>query len=113
MIAAIQAALIGLGCLFFLAGTIAMLRFPDTYTRIHALTKADNLGFGLVVLGLLPSAGSVAAAGKLVLIWLLVLASSATAAHLMAQAARQHGTPCWQPSQPAQGSRRTKAAPRR
>ena len=42
------------GALFFLAGTIGLLRFPDTLTRLHALTKADNLGLVLVVLGLLP-----------------------------------------------------------
>ena len=44
------------GFIFFLAGTVGLLRFPDTLTRLHALTKADNLGLGLVVLGLLPRA---------------------------------------------------------
>ena len=48
------------GAFFFLSGTVGLLRFPDPLTRLHALTKADNLGLGLVVLGLLPraSAGS-------------------------------------------------------
>jgi multicomponent Na+:H+ antiporter subunit G len=41
------------GAFFFLAGTVGLLRFPDPLTRLHALTKADNLGLGLVVLGLL------------------------------------------------------------
>ena len=41
------------GAFFFLAGTVGLLRFPDTLTRLHALTKADNLGLGLIVLGLL------------------------------------------------------------
>ena len=40
------------GALFFLAGTVGLLRFPDSLTRLHALTKVDNLGLGLVVLGL-------------------------------------------------------------
>ena len=44
------------GVFFFIAGTVGLLRFPDTLTRLHALTKADNLGLGLVVLGLLPRA---------------------------------------------------------
>ena len=44
------------GAFFFLAGTVGLLRFPDSLTRLHALTKADNLGLGLVVLGLLPQA---------------------------------------------------------
>jgi multicomponent Na+:H+ antiporter subunit G len=42
------------GAFFFLAGTVGLLRFPDTLTRLHALTKADNLGLGLIMLGLLP-----------------------------------------------------------
>jgi multicomponent Na+:H+ antiporter subunit G len=37
-------AAIGAGTLFFFAGTVGLLRFPDALTRLHALTKADNLG---------------------------------------------------------------------
>ena len=55
------------GIFFFLAGTVGLLRFPDTLTRLHALTKADNLGLGLIVLGLLPRAGGMLVAVKLVL----------------------------------------------
>jgi multicomponent Na+:H+ antiporter subunit G len=79
--------LILLGMPFFLAGTVGLLRFPDVYTRLHALTKADNLGLGLVSTGLALKAGSFAAAGKLLMIWLLVLVSCATACHLVARAA--------------------------
>lgn len=49
------------GAFFFFAGTVGLLRFPDALTRLHALTKADNLGLGLVVLGLLPRTGSLLA----------------------------------------------------
>ena len=38
-----------LGALFFLAGVVGLLRFPDTLSRLHALTKADNVGLGLIV----------------------------------------------------------------
>jgi multicomponent Na+:H+ antiporter subunit G len=73
------------GGLFFLAGTVGLLRFPDSFTRLHALTKADNLGLGLVVLGLLPQVDGVSAALKLLCIWLLVLISGATAGQLIAR----------------------------
>jgi multicomponent Na+:H+ antiporter subunit G len=82
---------IGGGALFFLAGTVGLLRFPDTLTRLHALTKADNLGLGLVVLGLLPHVAGVLPALKLVAIWLLVLLSGADASQLIARAARRRG----------------------
>ncbi len=80
------------GAFFFLAGTVGLLRFPDTLTRLHALTKADNLGLGLVVLGLLPQAESLRDGFKLLSIWLLVLLAGATVSQLIARAARREGT---------------------
>jgi len=83
------------GAGFFLAGTVGLLRFPDVYTRLHALTKADNVGLGLVVAGLLLQAESWAAMGKLLLIWLLVLLASASVAHLVARTALRKGIRPW------------------
>jgi multicomponent Na+:H+ antiporter subunit G len=77
------------GAVFFLAGTVGLLRFPDALTRLHALTKADNLGLGLVVLGLLPHAGGVLGGLKLIAVWLLTLFASAAASQLIARAARR------------------------
>jgi multicomponent Na+:H+ antiporter subunit G len=77
------------GAFFFLAGSVGLLRFPDTLTRLHALTKADNLGLGLVVLGLLPRAHGSLDALKLVAIWLLVMLSSAIVSQLIARVVRQ------------------------
>ena len=85
----VTTAAISAGAFFFLAGTVGLLRFPDTLTRLHALTKADNLGLGLVVLGLLPQAGSLRIALKLVCIWLLVLLAGATVSQLITRVARQ------------------------
>jgi multicomponent Na+:H+ antiporter subunit G len=80
------------GVLFFLAGVVGLLRFPDALTRLHALTKADNVGLGLVVAGLLPQAGSLFEALKLLLVWLTVLLAGATVGQLIARVARQAGT---------------------
>lgn len=80
------------GAFFFLAGTVGLLRFPDTLTRLHALTKADNLGLGFVVLGLLPQAASPRDGLKLISIWLFALLASATVSQLIARAARQSGS---------------------
>jgi multicomponent Na+:H+ antiporter subunit G len=79
------------GALFFLAGTVGLLRFPDSLTRLHALTKVDNLGLGLVVLGLLPRVNGLFSALKLVSIWLLVQLSGAIVTQLIAGAVRQRG----------------------
>ena len=84
-------AAVSAGAFFFLAGTVGLLRFPDPLTRLHALTKADNLGLGLVVLGLLPQAGSLRDGFKLVCVWLLALLAGATVSQLIAYAARRDG----------------------
>lgn len=77
------------GVFFYIAGTIGLIRFPDSLSRLHALTKADNLGLGLVALGLLPRASSFPDAFKIVLIWLLVLLSGASAAQMIGRALRR------------------------
>lgn len=76
--------LVAAGALLFLAGTLGLLRFPDTLSRLHALSKADNLGLGLIVIGLLPQAPSIAGGAKLICIWLLAQLSAATASQLIA-----------------------------
>jgi multicomponent Na+:H+ antiporter subunit G len=80
---------IALGVVFFLAGSVGLLRFPDALTRLHALTKADNLGLGLIVLGLAAQADGMLGAVKLVAVWVLVLVAGATVARLIASAAHE------------------------
>lgn len=77
------------GAFFYLAGTVGLLRFPDAYTRLHALTKADNLGLALVVVGLLPQMSGLLPAAKLMLVWFLVMLSSAAVSQLIARSVRR------------------------
>ena len=87
----ITVVLVSAGGFFFMAGTVGLLRFPDTLTRLHALTKVDNLGLGLIVFGLLPQVESGLGALKLIVIWLLVQMSGAIVSQLIAQAVRRSG----------------------
>ena len=91
----LSAALLIIGGLFFLAGTFGLLRFPDVFTRLHALTKADNVGLGLTVAGLALQVESWAVAGKLLLIWLLALLAGAIVSYLIAQGALRRGIRPW------------------
>ena len=91
----LSAALLLAGAAFFLAGTLGLLRFPDIYTRLHALTKADNVGLGLVVAGLALQADTWSVAGKLLLIWLLVLFAGASVSYLVARGAWLRGVKPW------------------
>ncbi len=90
--------LLVVGTVFFVAGSIGVLRFPDVYTRLHALTKADNLGLGFIVVALALQAESALVAAKLILIWALVLVAGATASHVVSRAARRSGIDLWRRS---------------
>ena len=79
------------GLLLYVAGTVGLLRLPDIFSRLHALTKADNLGLGLLVTGLAIQSRDPLTAAKLLLVWLLVLAASAAGSYLIAQYARRSG----------------------
>jgi multicomponent Na+:H+ antiporter subunit G len=91
----VAVALIGVGLFFFLGGTLGLLRFPDVYTRLHAMTKADNLGLGLIIASLALRSGSFLGAVKLLLIWVLVLIASTTACHLIARTALDEEIAPW------------------
>lgn len=74
-----------IGLLFCITGTIGLLRFPDVFCRLHALTKADNLGLGFIVVAFIPQVQSPGVAFHLLLIWALVLLSSAAGCYLIAR----------------------------
>jgi len=87
-----------LGTLFFLIGSIALLRFPDVYTRLHGVTKCDTLGLGLILVGLILHEGATLASVKMVFIIVFVFITGPTAAHALARAAYKHGVKLWEKS---------------
>ena len=84
-------ALVLVGCAFYGAGTVGLLRFPDTLARLHALTKADNLGLGFICLGLALLDGTLAGVLRLAFIWLLALIAATISAFLIARWSLQSG----------------------
>ncbi len=75
------------GAFFYLAGTVGLIRFPDALSRMHALTKADNLGLLCICAAAALLAGGVRPALLLLLIWLLALLAATVSAHLIARVA--------------------------
>ncbi len=90
-----SAVLLVAGAAFYCAGTVGLLRFPDVYTRLHALAKADNLGLGCLLVGLALQAETLAAALKLLLVWPLTLAASAAVTYAIAHRADTLGVRPW------------------
>jgi len=69
---------------FFTAGTVGLIRLPDLHSRLHALTKADNVGLGFAVAAVLLHSPSWTSAFKLALVWLLILAAATNVCFLIA-----------------------------
>jgi monovalent cation/proton antiporter MnhG/PhaG subunit len=84
-----------IGVLFFLAGTVGLLRLPDCYARIHAVSKCDTVGAGAILLALALLVGPDPNALKIVVLLALVLLSSPTSGHALARAAHLTGLEPW------------------
>ena len=80
-----------LGTLFFIIGTIGVARFFDLYTRLHALSKIDNIGLGCIAFGIALQSESILAALKLLLIWIFVLLSSSTLSYILSSHSNEAG----------------------
>lgn len=76
----------GSGLFFLLVGVLGLLRLPDVYTRLHAATKCDTMGAGLVLLSLALQS-EWAGAVKLIIIAAFIWVTNPTAAHVIAKAA--------------------------
>jgi multicomponent Na+:H+ antiporter subunit G len=84
------ACLVGGGS-FLIVGAVGILRFPDFFTRLHALGVCDTMGAGLTLLGLMLQGGLTLATVKLMLIFYFVIFTGPTAIHALAAAARTAG----------------------
>lgn len=80
-----------LGGLVGVIGGIGMHRFPDFYTRLHAVGVTDTLCTALFLVGLAFQAGLTIAGIKLFLIFVFIFLTSPTASHLLANAAMLGG----------------------
>ncbi len=93
--------LIGISITFHILGGIALLRFPDLYTRLHGQTKSTTFGSIFTVLAVLVYAASrflETGSGKYlgmgthsIVALLALMVTNATGAHAIARAARMVG----------------------
>lgn len=95
-VAVVSGILLGAGALFVLSGGAGLLRFPDFYTRNHAVGITDSVGAGMILIGLLLQPNDWHTIVRLLIILLFLSLTSPTAAHILAHAARRDGVPVWQ-----------------
>jgi len=74
------------GVFFFSVGTLGLLRLPDVFTRLHATTKSDTLGTGLILLAAMVYLGIDIVVIKVFLILMFIWITNPTAAHIISKA---------------------------
>jgi len=82
-----------IGCFLCISGGVGILRFPDFYTRIHAVGVTDTLGSGMILIGLMLQCHESLVFVKLVMILLMTIFISPIASHALAKAATISGLP--------------------
>jgi multicomponent Na+:H+ antiporter subunit G len=87
------------GLVFFVGGTIGILRFPDFYSRLHPAGKLDTFGLvttmGALSLYVMFSLQQPLTALKIVLIVVFVFITSPTATHAIVDAGIRAGLRPW------------------
>ncbi|MFC1967703.1 monovalent cation/H(+) antiporter subunit G [Chloroflexota bacterium] len=87
--------LIVCGALFLIVSCIGLLRFPDFYSRTHAVGKSETLGAILVLAGLAVYNGWAVSSFKVLLIVIFVLVANPASTHAITRAAIHAGLEPW------------------
>jgi multicomponent Na+:H+ antiporter subunit G len=96
IVQAVLAGLFVMGGLFFLTvSLIGLIRFPDFYSRNHAVGKSETLGAMLILCGLAIYNGWDINSLKLLGILIFIALANPTATHIVARAAYRNGLQPW------------------
>ncbi|GAB3196690.1 multicomponent Na+:H+ antiporter subunit G [Pontibacter aydingkolensis] len=83
------------GVIFMLISTIGLLRFPDFYIRMSAITKGASLGVGLILLGLGIYFNQPDIMLKVLAIITFIFITAPVAAHVISRTAVRNHSPFW------------------
>lgn len=90
-----SATIIIIGVLFVLTSALGVVRLPDFYIRVSAITKAATLGVACIMVGVAIYFNEVDVALKAAAIFIFLLITSPIAAHIIGRAAYEDGVPLW------------------
>lgn len=75
------------GSIFVIIGAFGTLRFPDFWSRLHAVSITDSAGVILLIIGMCLQAGATLTTVKLLIIGVFLFITGPTATHAVANAA--------------------------
>lgn len=88
--------LIIVGTALMLISAVGIIRFPDFYVRMSAITKAATLGLFLLLIGIAIFFNTFGLSVKSFIIIALILLTNPVGAHAIARAAYKSGTELWE-----------------
>ncbi len=83
------------GTAFMLVSAVGIVRFPDFYVRMSAITKAGSMGLGLIMGSIAIYFNETLVAIKALAIIFFILLTSPVSAHLIGRAATKDGVKFW------------------
>ena len=92
----LTALLLLLGAILSLLAAIGVLRFPDTFSRMQASSKASTLGLACLLAGTALQFSDVSVLVRLGSIAAFIMLTAPLSAHVVARAALRRGTPLWE-----------------
>ena len=87
--------LISSGALFLTLGSYGIIKMPDFYRRMHAVSMSDTLGIILVTSGIIVQYGFSLMSFKVFIIFLLMAITNPVGSHALARAALRSGMKPW------------------
>ena len=93
----ILAALLMIGGTFLmLVAAVGLLRFPDLYTRMHAVTKAGTLGIGLMLISAAVAFWDLSVTARALAALLFVFLTAPVSAHMIGRAGYLGDVALWE-----------------
>jgi multicomponent Na+:H+ antiporter subunit G len=89
------AVILSIGLFFMAVTAVGLLRLPDFFTRVHAVSKSETLGIALVLIGLTLHEGTTLVSLKLLLVMIFVGFANPVGAHVLTRAAIRTGLIPW------------------
>jgi multicomponent Na+:H+ antiporter subunit G len=83
------------GAIFIIIASLGILKLPDFYIRMSAITKAGTMGVGLIAIGITIYFNQLSISIKAFVIISFMMVTAPVAAHIIARAAYRQGIPFW------------------
>lgn len=96
MIDILAALLMTGGTFLMLVAAVGLLRFPDLYTRMHAVTKAGTLGIGLMLISAAVAFGDLSVTARALVALLFVFLTAPVSAHMIGRAGYLGNVALWE-----------------